>query len=331
MLRHHRFVSFLTVYLIISTVGVLGAFFISETAGWLVLALCTILCVLTMLFTKNRYTEIKQLSTYLRQISNGNFTLDVRDNFEGELSILKSEMYKVTRMLSEHADILQADKRQLTDAISDISHQLKTPITSMTLMADLLNDDTLPAAKRAEFTKTIRQQLERIEWLVSSLLKLSKIDAGTAQFKEEDFLATALIEKAMEPVLIPVDIRQQTISLQGDTETMLHADINWTTEALINILKNAVTHTPEAGKIEITLMHNALFTEITIQDDGPGIPKEDLPYIFKRFYRGKNATGDSVGIGLAMAYSIITEQGGDIEVDSSAQTGTCFRIKFYKK
>ena len=141
----------------------------------------------SLLFTKWRYREIEKLSVYLREISSGNDTLDVRDNQEGELSILKNDIYKVTRMLSEHRSLLQRDKLQLTDAISDISHQLKTPLTSMTVMADLLSATDLPPAKRTEFTHHIRIQLERIDWLVSSLLKLSKMDAKTIPFKKIEY------------------------------------------------------------------------------------------------------------------------------------------------
>src|SRR5690606_5825601 len=138
------------------------------------------------------------------------------DNNEGELSILKNEMYKVTVMLSEHGALLRRDKIKLTDAISDISHQLKTPLTSMMVMADLLSDAELPAVRRSEFTYNIRVQLERIEWLVSSLLKLSKIDAGTVTFKREPVLVRELIKKALDPVIIPMDIKEQKLVIQGD-------------------------------------------------------------------------------------------------------------------
>ena len=219
-------------------------------------------------------------------------------------------------MLSEQSSLLQQDKIKLTDAISDISHQLKTPLTSMMVMADLLSDAELPKEKRTEFTHNIRIQLERIDWLVSSLLKLSKIDAGTVQFKKDQIAVKKLIQKALEPVLIPMDIKEQTVSIKGEDTVSFLGDLNWTTEALINILKNCVEHTPEGEVINISFSENALFTEIVIADNGKGIPKEDIPYIFKRFYKGKNASEDSIGIGLAMAHSIITSQNGEIEVKS---------------
>lgn len=310
---------------------VVGWVFLSVAATLLITVASILLIWSSMLFTKKRYREIEMLSGYLRQIHSGDYTLDVRDNVEGELSILKNEIYKVTIMLSEQRSLLQEDKIQLTNAISDISHQLKTPLTSMMMMSDLLNAPDLPVEKRTEFTRNLRNQLERLEWLVSSLLKLSKIDAGTAQFKKEPVLVEKLIQRALENLLIPIEIKDQTISIYGEKTITFIGDFHWTVEAVINILKNCVEHTPSAGTITISYTENVLFTEISIIDNGIGIPKEDLPNIFKRFYKGKNASKESVGIGLAMAHSIITSQNGDIEVKSKKGEGTSFKIKFYKR
>jgi signal transduction histidine kinase len=319
--------------LVMSSIGITAtvvAVFFSSVAAIFVFIVSMLLIGTSLLFTRWRYRELAKLSAYLREISNGNDSLDVRDNQEGELSILKNDIYKVTLMLSEHRSLLQRDKIQLTDAISDISHQLKTPLTSMTVMADLLSAPDLPTAKRAEFTHHIRVQLERIDWLVSSLLKLSKIDAKTIPFKKDRILMKNLIQKALEPVMIPMDIKEQTVSIAGDDKVSFVGDFNWTAEAVINILKNGVEHTPEGGAIAITFSENALFTELVIADNGKGIPKGDLPYIFKRFYKGKNASEGSIGIGLAMAHSIIASQNGVIDITSDSEKGTQFRIKFYK-
>jgi signal transduction histidine kinase len=233
-------------------------------------------------------------------------------------------------MLIEHKALLQRDKVQLTEGISDISHQLKTPLTSMMVMADLLSDSTLSKAKRKEFTKNIQVQLERIEWLVSSLLKLSKLDAGTVQFKKDQVNVRKLIEKSVEPLLIPMEIKEQTLIIHGDEEASFRGDFHWTGEALINVVKNAVEHTEQGGKITIQFSENPLFTEFAVTDNGEGIAKSDLPYVFKRFYKGKNASEDSVGIGLAMAHSIITRQNGTLEITSEAGVGTTFLFKIYK-
>ncbi|WP_170006417.1 sensor histidine kinase [Bacillus fonticola] len=331
MLRNREIRLLLGVMVVICLAGTMVSVLYSSVTALFVLTTSIFLIGTTILFTRWRYREIERLSGYLRQISSGDYTLDVRDNTEGELSILKNDIYKVTLMLSEQGTLLKKDKIQLTDAISDISHQLKTPLTSMMVMADLLSDAGVDEVKRTEFTHNIQIQLERIEWLVSSLLKLSKIDAGTVQFKTEKVAVKHLIQKAVEPVLIPIDIKEQTLSIEGKDTTSFTGDLNWTAEALINILKNCVEHTDDGGSITISFEENALFTEIIIADNGKGIAKEDVPHIFKRFYKGKNASEDSIGIGLAMAYSIVTSQHGDIEVKSEKDQGTQFRIKFFKQ
>lgn len=333
MLRNREIQIFLLALLFITIVSTVVTYFLISgvEAALLVFLTSVLLITCSLLFTKWRYREIEMLSGYLRKISSGDYTLDLRDNYEGELSILKSDIYKVTLMLSEHRSLLQQDKVKLTNAISDISHQLKTPLTSMMVMADLLGDAKLDEGKREEFTNNIRIQLERIDWLVSSLLKLSKIDAGTVPFKKDTIFISELIERAIQPVLIPMDIKQQTIEVIGDQEVSFIGDFNWTAEAILNILKNSVEHTQQGGKLTISFTENALFTEILLTDNGKGILKEELPYLFKRFYKGKNAGEDSVGIGLAMSYSIIKSQQGDIEVKSEVGKGTQFIIKFYKQ
>lgn len=330
MLRNREVQRLLFVMGLIGLIAVVVTYIFIPSAVVLIIVTTVALVCCVIIFTRWRYQEIEKLSGYLRQISSGDYSLDVRDNHEGELSILKSDIYKVTLMLSEQSELLKKDKLQLTEAISDISHQLKTPLTSMTMMVDLLSDAQLPDEKRKEFTHNMSTQLERIDWLVSSLLKISKIDAGTVIFKQDKVLVKELIQKSLDPVLIPMDIKEQRLSIKGDETVSFRGDLNWTVEALINILKNCVEHTQHEGAIHISFSENTLFTEIVIADNGKGIPKEDLPYIFNRFYKGKTASEDSVGIGMAMAHSIITNQNGHIEVTSEQGQGTTFQIKFYK-
>jgi len=330
MFRNREILLFFSTLILIA-LGTIGFAALHSTEALLITLVSSVLFVsVTYLFTYWRYREIEKLSNYLYQISNGNYALDVRDNFEGELSILKSDIYKVTRMLSEQGDHHRKDKVELMKGISDISHQLKTPLTSMQVMVDLLSDAELPDVKRVEFTENIRRQLIRIDWLVSSLLKLSKIDAGAVAFKTDELRVKDLTNKAVESVLIPIDIKEQRLNIQGDEQVTFQGDLNWTAEALINLLKNAVEHTAEQGEISISWDENALYTEIIVTDNGEGIAKQDLPYIFQRFYKGENASDESIGIGLAMAHSIVTSQGGDLVVTSERGKGTEFRIKFYK-
>ena len=308
-----------------------GVGFLAAPAAGLAAFVCGLLTGgVAVLFTYRRYRQIGELSGYLKRISTGEYSLDVRDNEEGELSILKSELYKVTAMLSEYNERLRQEKVSLSDSMADISHQLKTPLTSMLMMADLLQDSELPEEKRREFTGRLRAQLERIEWLVSSLLKLSKLDAGVAVMKKDPVNVRSLVEKAVSPLLIPMELKEQTLELEGGEGVYFIGDAHWTMEALINILKNCMEHTPCGGRLQVAWEGTPIYPQIRIADTGEGIPKEDLPHIFTRFYRGRNAHEDSVGIGLAMAKSIILQQNGDITADSYPGRGTTFSIRFYK-
>ncbi|GAB2535386.1 sensor histidine kinase [Gracilibacillus alcaliphilus] len=331
MLRNKEIQLFLISTIIVLSAGIIAATFISAMAAIIVAITGSILFISYLLLLIWRYRRMTQLSQYLRQIMAGDTSLDLRDNREGELSILKNDIYKMTRMLSEQQEVLQEDKGKLTDAISDISHQLKTPLTSMTVMADLLSDPHLADKKRLEFTHNIRKQLERMDWLVSSLLKLSKIDAGTITFARDRVYVAELITDVIAPMEIPMELKEIALHVEGDRDVTFIGDKNWTKEACINILKNAIEHTSTGGMITIHFQENALYTELTIRDDGKGIAKRDLPYIFQRFYKGDQAADGSVGIGLAMAYTIITNQHGDIEVTSQIDQGTAFLIKFYKQ
>ncbi|WP_316245522.1 sensor histidine kinase [Gorillibacterium timonense] len=304
---------------------------IGPAAGALAFATGLLVTAGHLLFTLRRFSRINRLSHDLRAIRAGCYSLDIRDNREGELSILKSEIYKMTLMLSEQAELLRKDKVYLADSLSDISHQLKTPLTSMLVMTDLLNDPQLREDKRGEFLCSIRAQLERIEWLVTSLLKLSKIDAGAVRFRSEPCRVKDAIEKATAPLMIPMELKEQTLTIQGDPEAFFRGDLNWTAEALLNIVKNGVEHTGHGGEILIRFSENPLYTEIRMSDNGDGIDPEDLPHVFERFYKGKDSGTDSVGIGLAMARSILVNQQAELTVKSERGHGTEFTVRFYRQ
>lgn len=330
VLRNKEIKIYILISILVMAIGTIACFFIDIIAGFITFSTLILMFIAFLLLTKWRYNQIEELSRYLKRIANGEYFLDIRDNNEGELSILKSEIYKVTVTLREQAELLKKDKIFLADSISDISHQLKTPITSMFVMADLLYDENLPQDKRLEFTENIRSQLERLQWLVSSLLKLSKIDVGTIEFEKENVNVKELISKAVEHLLIPMEIKEQTLEINGDENTQFIGDFNWSSEAVTNIIKNCIEHTPCGGKISINFSETPIYTMIKIFDNGVGIHKDDLPYIFNRFYKGKNSDKDSIGIGLAMSKSILQKQGGIIEVTSEKDKGTQFTIKIYK-
>ena len=280
-------------------------------------------------YTHRRYHAIDQLSTAIDRILHGQEQVLISANEEGELSILQNEIHKMTLRLKEAADALQADKLQLVDAIADISHQLRTPLTSMNLTLSLLTADDLSDERRLSLTHDLRKSLRRIDWLIEALLKLSRIDAGAVQFKSEPVAVHSLIEMAVEPIAVTLDLKD--ISLAADVQDVSFAvDLSWTAEAIGNILKNCSEHTPIGGRIEITASETPLYTEIIVQDNGKGFSKEDLPHLFDRFYKGKNASAESIGIGLALARTIIARQNGTLQASNRKDGGAQFTIRFYK-
>lgn len=330
MFRNKEIARLFWIFLITGAVGFVILSVIDFLCAVIYLGFIVILALSTLGFTIKRYRQISQLSIYLNRIASGEYGLDLRDNVEGELSALKNDIYKVTVMLAHQADLLQKDKLYLADTLADISHQLKTPLTSMMVMTDLLEQPDLPAEKRREFTGHIRSQLQRMEWLISSLLKLSKLDAGTIRFKKEQVFLPKLIEKATEHLMLLMDVKQQTLVLDGNSQTYFLGDPDWSAEAMTNLIKNCIEHTPSGGTIHIQYESSILATQIIISDTGEGVSKEDLPHIFERFYKGKNSSRDSVGIGLAMAKNIIQRQNGTIEATSEIGKGMTFTIKFYR-
>ena len=262
-LRNREIKLFAAVLLIISALGTTLCFFMSVPAGVAAGTTALLLIAALLVFTRWRYAQISRLNTYLKRINSGDYALDVRDNTEGELSILRNELYKVTVMLRQQNETLSREKTKLAQALSDISHQLKTPLTSMFMMTDLLCSENLPGEKRTVFTKRMRVQLERIQWLVSSLLKLSRLDAKAIMFHRRPVPIRHLVEKACAPLLIPIELKSQTLSITG-SQADVYCDENWTAEALINILKNCVEHTPKHGEITISCEANPLYTQILI-------------------------------------------------------------------
>jgi signal transduction histidine kinase len=276
-----------------------------------------------------RYRKIKQLNYLLTKMQSESANPEWEEYREGELSILYSQLVKVTNVLREQREAILLDKNYLKDALSDISHQLKTPMTSMMVMVDLLAEENLPMEKRQEFTKKIARQLNRMEWLISILLKMSKLDAGTIVLEKKPVKSHDLFERATAHLAIPMELREIEYCEKGENIT-LQVDMKWFAEALANIVKNCMEHTAPGGKVCVWAEKTALYTSIHITDNGCGIAAEDLPHVFERFYRGKNADTDSVGIGLALASQIVTLENGNITVESEEGKGTHFHIKLYK-
>lgn len=307
---------------------VLSWIFLGFWAGLAVFVTGLLLSVLFIVYTKKRYKKIEKLNDYLVRVLAENDTDEILDQEEGELSILKTNIYKTTSTLKYQKELLSDDKKNLAAALADISHQLKTPLTSMMVMNDLLVDEK-DEDKRIEFLNTQSSQLDRMNWLIQTLLKLSKLDAGTIVLKREDVPATELVEEAIKPFEIQFDLRN--ISFESDVSKVnIRCDKNWTVEAIQNIIKNCIEHMEDGGQLFVSLADTNIFTQLTIKDTGCGIAADDIPHIFERFYKGKNAGKDSVGIGLALSKSILEEEQAEINVESTEGVGTRFIIKFYK-
>lgn len=305
-------------------------FFIHPFAGVLPLLLGLGLCGIHLRFTARRYASIAELSQSVDRVLHGEETLLIADADEGELSILYHELHKMTVRLKEQTDQLAADKVQLTDAIADIFHQIRTPLTSLTLGLTLLKAPELSYERRVELTHDLLRQTERIRWLVETLLKLSKLDAGTAKFTMQSVPLKELFSRAVEPFSIAMELKGIAYRTSIRDEQIM-CDPAWTTEAFGNLLKNAMEHTPSGGAVSVTVEETPLFTEIVVSDTGEGFDREDLPHLFERFYRGKNADPDSIGIGLALTREVLAAQNATIAASNNVSGGARFTVRFYKK
>ena len=295
----------------------------------IVLIFISLLLIVFFKYNSNKDKKLKEITKYIEEINNGNYRLDIDDNTEDELSILKNEVYKTTIMLKEIAENSVKDKVNLKDSLSDISHQLKTPLTSITIMIDnILDNPDMDKETRIDFINNIKRQIYNINFLINSLLKLSKLDANTVKFLNKEEKLENILNKAISNVSIISDLKNVKINMQGNTKSKVYCDAKWQIEAISNILKNAVEHSKEGGIVDIYFEENKIYAQIKIKDYGIGIDSEDLPHIFERFYKGKKSSPDSIGIGLALSKTIIENNNGMISVESD-KTGTKFIIKYF--
>lgn len=320
------------VFIMISTIilaAVVTTAFFSIIASVVILVAGLLILLVLAIDARKRFNAMEQLSAELDEILHDNSRFLITECEEGELAILSSSIRKMTLKLKEQASNLTDEKKVLTDAIADIFHQMRTPLTSMRLSCSMLSEEDLPYEERIRFVRGIKKQLERMQWLVETLLKMSKIEAGTVTFKRERLDAKELVQKACEPLLIPLELRD--IKLQITTnDAGLTGDMDWLAEAVGNIVKNCMEHTPEGGQISINAEENAIYTVLTIEDTGKGFDKNDIAHIFERFYKGKNSGSESVGIGLALCRTIITGLDGTIKAENGKNGGARFEIRFYK-
>lgn len=277
---------------------------------------------------KKRYAAIEQMSFDIDRILHGTEQALISQCEEGELSILRSQVQKMTLRLSEQAQALREDKIRMSDALADISHQLRTPLTAMNITVAMLSEPELKPQQRAELLRELKRSLARIDWLIEALLKMSRLDAGAVQFRSDPVAVRELVSRASAALLIPMELRQQELSVEVGDEQFC-GDLMWSAEALGNILKNCMEHTPAGGRVSVTARQTPIFTEICVSDTGPGFAKSELPHLFERFYRGANASTESVGIGLSLSRMIITAQNGTIAAANGANGGALFTLRFF--
>ncbi len=271
-----------------------------------------------------RKKEVEQLSEFVKGYISGE-ELDIRENREGAFPVLKNDIYSLVDQKNEQIRVLEAERDVLSRYMADISHQLKTPITSMRIMADLLEE--AEPEKQAEFIHNIQFSLNKMEWLVGALLKMAKLDAHAIDFHKKDVKASELLEAVKPSVAILLDVRDQTLELKNDFA--INCDKHWTVEALTNIVKNAIEYSPKESTIEIDSGENPMYHWISVKDSGAGMSREQYAALFKRFEYSTNENG--FGIGMPLALSIVKGQGGDIDVDFGGNgEGTTFVIKFFK-
>ena len=284
-----------------------------------------------LIYLNRRDKKLKEIKKYIDEISNRNYQLDIDENSEDELSNLKNELYKITVMLKEESENSKKDKENLKISVQDISHQLKTPLTSISIMLDNIKENSeMDEKTRQKFIFEISRQIEWINWLVISMLKLSKLDADVVEFRTEKINVSKFISEIIKNLEIPIEIKNQNIIVDGKEDSHFEGDYKWQQEAVTNIVKNCIEHNKDGGNIFIKYEENNLYTKISIKDEGEGISKEDLKHIFERFYKGKNSSENSVGIGLALAKSIIEKNNGMITCKSEEGKGTEFVIKYMK-
>lgn len=288
-----------------------------------------VLIIFLLIYNKLINQRINKITKYVEEINRKNYKLDILSNKENSLSLLQNEIYKTMVMLKESADNSLNDKKQLKESLSDISHQLKTPLTSISIMLDNIIDDTnMDSEIREDFILDIKREINNINFLVQNILKLSQFDANTIKFSSEYISVKDILDESVKKVLALSDLKNVKVSVKCDKSINIKGDLRWETEALTNIIKNCIEHAIPKSTVSITATDNRIYSMISIKNQGKTIPKKEITHIFERFYKGQDSSKDSVGIGLALAKTIVEKDGGTITVESK-NNETEFRVKYF--
>lgn len=309
---------------------------VTDTFVNVLIILCIVLAVLLIavaaffLIREWRMRKlVRELTDYVTRVQDLSELPGMNKIAEGEFGILQSEIYKVVTILREEYSEQFRQKRYLSDMMSDLSHQFKTPLTAISLMTELLMAPDVTEEQRLEYAAKIDSQRNRMTWLIRNLLTLSQMEAGVLEMKSEAIRLSDMMEEISDSLSILAEVAEVDLQIHVPEAITVTGDPQWLREAVTNIVKNGIEHTPAGGFVSVTAVSNNLFTRILIEDNGKGISREHLPHIFERFYKAGNESTGSVGIGLAMAKRIINSHGGTIEATSEVGKGTCFEIKLY--
>ena len=288
-----------------------------------------IVCGIGYYFKKRKYRKnIEDITNYLKRINEGIYDLEIIDNVEGDLSILKNEIYTTTVCLKEMYAREYDDKLKIKDNLANISHQLKTPLTGITLMIDTLLEENVSEEKRHEYLVDIRKQIENINFLIYAMLKLSRFDANVVKFEKNKIVVKELVFDVLKNVDILRELKNVNIHVKGKSDVIFVGDYKWECEAITNIVKNAIEYSHENNDVYVNYIDNGIYVSLEIVNYGEEISKEDMHHIFDRFYK-KNNDENNFGIGLSLAKEIIEKDNGNIRVESK-NNKTTFRVKFYK-
>lgn len=295
-----------------------------------ILALIILGLIIFILLQKRRQErQLQELIEYLTKVQDFSELPGMREINEGRMGILQSEIYKVVTILKQEYSAEHKQKKYMSDMMSDISHQFKTPLTAISLMTELLMNPEVSEQHRLEYAARIDSQVGKMTWLIKNLLTLSQLEAGVLEMKSEQIPLADMMSEIESSLEIMAEASEVELKFTTPEALIIKGDKHWLREALTNIIKNSIEHTASGGYVRVTSGDNNIFTCITITDNGKGIAREHLPHIFERFYKADNTSKNSVGIGLAMAKQIISLHGGTIEVESEVNKGTTFTIKLY--
>ncbi len=329
MFRNRELRHFALLFLLTAALSITAGFLSGPVSGISALLSSTAFGILFFVFTKARYERIAQLSEQIDLVLHNAEHILIAELEEGELSVLQSELIKMTQRIREQNTALQREKERLADSLADIAHQLRTPLTSANLILSLLENEPSRSEKE-ELLRETKELFSHMDWLLTSLLKLSRLDAGVVEFQNSKIEMGQLVGLASRPLLFSMDLHNITLHMDIPECIFLHCDPGWLSEALRNILKNCMDSIHGNGEICVICRDTSLFTEIKIYDNGPGIPPNDLPFLFDRFYRGRNKETAGYGIGLALCRTIILRQNGTVTAKNHRQGGAEFVIRFPK-